>query len=134
MRAHLFNLYDSNNQKPKNSPNQLQKWVKIHAETGSITKIQDINCYYRELTAQATSLQDMSFIMVTEANLLFYKGIPSSLHKNIRQKIPDVNQTAMSARRVETGSSAAWPKEETGTPTMTATAGRKTTVEGHAMT
>lgn len=35
--------------RPK-TPNRLRKWVKLHAETSSISRLQDIDCYYREFT------------------------------------------------------------------------------------
>ena len=31
--THIIDLYGSNNKKLKNSPEQLQKWVKFHADT-----------------------------------------------------------------------------------------------------
>lgn len=93
-RSYLFDLYGSNDRRPKITPNRLQSWVKLHAETGSISSFQDVDRYYQEFTAQSTTLLDTSFITVNEANLLFYKGILSPMCKKIRRKIPDANQTA----------------------------------------
>jgi len=93
--SHLINLYGSNDQKSKSSPNHLQKWVKLHIETCSITRLQDVDRYYWEFMARSTELIAGSLITNNEANLLFYKGIPSKLQR-IKQRIPQAHQMTLS--------------------------------------
>ena len=93
-RSHLIELYGSSDRKPRISSDRLRKWVGLHAETGSISSLQDVDRYYREFTAQSTPLLAASFITTNEANLLFYRGIPLKLCKKIKWKIPEVHQTA----------------------------------------
>ena len=46
---------------------------------------------------QSMPLLAASHITTNEANVLFYKGIPCSMHNKIRRKIPEAHWTAMSA-------------------------------------
>ena len=46
--------------------------------------------------AQLMPLTAASFITTNEANLLFYRGIPSKLRKKIKGKIPEAHQTVAS--------------------------------------
>jgi hypothetical protein len=69
----------------------------LHSEPSSISRLQDINCYYREFRGQFTPLLAVSYITMKEANLLFYKGIPMLVCKRIRHKIQDAHQMASSA-------------------------------------
>ena len=96
-RSYLVDLYGSNDRKPKNSPERLRKWVKFHADTYVFSRLQDVDRYYREFTAQSTPLISASCLTTNEANFLFYKGIPRSMRKKIKRKIPDAHQTASSA-------------------------------------
>ena len=43
-----------------------------------------------------TLLLAESLITSNEANLLFYKGIPSKLRKKVKQRIPQAHQTTLS--------------------------------------
>ena len=95
-RSHLIKLYGSNDQKLKSSPNRLRKWVKLHTETCSITRLQDVDRYYRGFTARSTELIAGSLITNNKANLLFYKGIPSKLRKKVKRRIPQAHQTTLS--------------------------------------
>ena len=96
VRAHLIDLYGSSDRKPRVSSDRLRKWVGVHAEMSSISRIQDVDHYYREFMAQSTPLLTASFITTNEVNLLFYRGISSKLRKKIKRKIPEVHQTATS--------------------------------------
>ena len=91
-----MDLYGSNNWKPKNSPEWLWKWVKFHTDTYIFSRLQDIDHYYHEFMVQSMLLISASHLMMNEANLLFYKGIPCSMRKKIKCKIPDAHQTASS--------------------------------------
>jgi hypothetical protein len=95
-RSHLIDLYGSSDRKPRISSDRLRKWVGLHAETSSISRLQDVDRYYREFTAQSTPLLAASLITTHEANLLFYRGIPSKSRKKIKRKIPEAHQTATS--------------------------------------
>jgi len=55
-RTYLTKLYASSDHKPKVSPDHLRKWVSIHAEGRTFSKLQDIDHYYREFTAQSSPL------------------------------------------------------------------------------
>ena len=48
----------------------------LHSEPSSISRIQDVDCYYQEFRGQFTPLLAVSYITTNKANLLFYKGIP----------------------------------------------------------
>ena len=48
----------------------------LHSEPSSISRIQDVDCYYQEFRGQFTPLLAVSYITMNKANLLFYKGIP----------------------------------------------------------
>jgi hypothetical protein len=90
-------MYASNDWKPWISPDRLQKWVRLHADNRSFIRLQDVDRYYREFTAQATPLTTATRITANEANLLFYRGIPSSMRKKIKRKIPAAQQTSTAA-------------------------------------
>jgi len=55
-QTYLTKLYASSDHKPKVSPDHLRKWVSIHAEGRTFAKLQDIDQYYREFTAQSIPL------------------------------------------------------------------------------
>lgn len=73
-RSHLVNLYGSSDRKPRISAYRLRKWARIHADTGSIAKLQGVDRYNREFMAQSTPLwsaHSTSLLTTNEANLLF---------------------------------------------------------------
>ena len=45
-RDYLIDLYASNDRKPRNSPDKLRRWVKIHADNRLFSKLQDVDRYY----------------------------------------------------------------------------------------
>ena len=96
-RAYLVDLYASSDRKPRNSPDRLRKWVRIHAENRLFAKLQDVDRYYREFSAQSTPLITTSRLTQNEANLLFYRGIPPAMRKKVKRKIPANQQTATTA-------------------------------------
>jgi hypothetical protein len=61
---------------------------------------QDVDKYYRNFTAQSGPLVSAGHITQNETNILFYRGIPSLLHKKIKHKIPTANQTITAAPTV----------------------------------
>ena len=95
--SHLINLYGSNYQKPRIMPDQLWKWIWLHAENKVFLKLQDVDHYYQEFIAQAMPLTTEKQITENEANLLFYRGIPSLMHKKVKQKIPEAHQLTLSS-------------------------------------
>jgi len=99
-RSYLIKLYASNERQPRISPDRLRKWVSLHAEARSFTKLQDVDRYYREFTAQSVPLTAANRITENETNLLFYRGIPRAMRKKIRHKIPANRQTATAAPSV----------------------------------
>jgi hypothetical protein len=101
-RAYLTDLYSSSDQKLRITPDRFRKWVKLHAENRIFIKLQDVDRYYREFTAQSTPLTAAQRITTNEANLLFYRGIPPSMRKKIRRKIPAAQQTSITAPTIAT--------------------------------
>ena len=45
-RSHLVDLYGSGDQKPRVSADRLRKWIRLHADTRSISRLQDVDRYY----------------------------------------------------------------------------------------
>jgi hypothetical protein len=96
-RTYLTDLYGSNDHKPRINPDRLRKWVGLHAENRIFVKLKDVDRYYREFTAQSTPLLAAQRITQNDANLLFYRGIPSTMRKKIKRKIPTTHQTSTAA-------------------------------------
>ena len=96
-RVYLTDMYSSSDQKLRITPDRFRKWVKLHAENRIFIKLQDVDRYYREFTAQSTPLTTAQRITANEANLLFYRGIPPAMRKKIRRKIPAAQQTSITA-------------------------------------
>ena len=90
----MTDLYGSSDQKPQISPDRLRKWVSLHAENRIFIKLKDVDRYYREFTAQSTPLLAARRITDNDTNLLFYRGIPSTMWKKIKRKILATHQTA----------------------------------------
>jgi len=87
-RTYLIKLYGSNDKKRHTTPDKLRKWTKKHSEKKAFTRLQDVDRYYREFTAQASRLRASHQLTEEEANLLFFRGIPKSQQKTIRRKLP----------------------------------------------
>lgn len=94
---YLIDLYASSDRKPRNSPDRLQKWVKVHTDNCLFARLQDMDRYYRKFSAQSTPLLSASHLTQNEANLLLYRGIPPNMRKKIKWKIPANQQLATSA-------------------------------------
>lgn len=90
-------MYPSNDWKPRILPDQLHRWVKLHAEQQTFLQLHDVDHYYQEFSAQATPLIAASRLTDNKVNLLFYRGIPSNMRKKIKHKIPTAQQTATTA-------------------------------------
>jgi hypothetical protein len=95
-RAYLVKLYGSNDRKPCITPDKFRKWIKHHSRNQNFKSLQDVDQYYREFTAQSTSLLDAQFLTIHEANLLFFSEILRALHRDIRDLLPEACRTVHS--------------------------------------
>jgi hypothetical protein len=87
-RAYLVKLYGLNEKKRHVTPDKLRKWIKKHSSKKAFSRLQDIDWYYREFTAQASRLIASSQLSEEDANILFFRGILKSQQKGIRRKLP----------------------------------------------
>jgi hypothetical protein len=97
-RKHTSSIYmTQTNGNRRTHLNDTDNGLRFHTDRYLFSRFRDVDRYYREFTAQSTPLTAVSRVTTNKANLLFYKGILSSMHKKGRRKIPDAHQTASSA-------------------------------------
>lgn len=87
-KAHLTDMYGSNDRAPLVSADRLRLWTTKHGELANISSIQDVDRYYREFTQRSTGLLTGGSILQKDLNLCFYRGIPEMLRRAVRKRLP----------------------------------------------
>jgi len=94
-RVFLDDLYGSNDTVLLNSPDRLHQWCYKHGESGNITSRKDVDKYYQDFTALSSDLTPNK-MLANDVHLCFYRGIPTSLHAQIKKRIPAANHKTSS--------------------------------------
>lgn len=88
VRTLLIDLYASEDTEDKISADKLRTWVRKHSEEGNITRLTEVDRYYRRFLGMAQPLKEASLLLENDMNLLFYRGIPKALRQRIKRHLP----------------------------------------------